>query len=163
MYSHFGSWLQFIIRPTVSVIQGRKVKLGCQMTVQLMSKTFFALADSFSCFSVLDREKQYWRSCQSDTKFSAVWHPLGVLKVHFIIAAHCSKSSFFCPKIQLWFFGWKTRENVVFFGLYSCWQLWFHEKNCQKNWMKNSWKCWGFVKIEFLDKNLTFRIVWGSR
>ena len=25
--------------------------------------------------------------------------------------------------------------------------------------MKTSWKCWGFVKIEFLDKNLTFRIV----
>ena len=25
--------------------------------------------------------------------------------------------------------------------------------------MKNSWKCWDFVKIEFLDKNLTFRIV----
>ena len=34
---------------------------------------------------------------------------------------HCSKSSFFCPKIQLWFpekmvdfLGWNTRENVVF-------------------------------------------------
>ena len=26
--------------------------------------------------------------------------------------------------------------------------------------MKNSWKCWSFVKIEFLDKKLTFRIVW---
>ena len=25
--------------------------------------------------------------------------------------------------------------------------------------MKNSWKCWSFVKIELLDKNLTFRIV----
>ena len=25
---------------------------------------------------------------------------------------------------------------------------------------ENSWKCWGFVKIEFLDKNLTFRKVW---
>ena len=24
---------------------------------------------------------------------------------------------------------------------------------------QNSWKCWGFVKIEFLDKNLTFRMV----
>ena len=36
-------------------------------------------------------------------------------------------------------FGWKTRENVVDcgFGLFSCWQLWFHEKNCQKNWVKN--------------------------
>ena len=26
--------------------------------------------------------------------------------------------------------------------------------------VKNSWKCWSFVKIEFLDKILTFRIVW---
>ena len=28
--------------------------------------------------------------------------------------------------------------------------------------MKNSWKCWCFVKIEFLDKNSTFRIVFFS-
>ena len=49
------------------------------------------------------------------------------------------------------------------FGLFSSWQLWYHEKNCQKkNWVKNSWKCWGLVKIEFLDKNLTFGIVWLS-
>ena len=26
--------------------------------------------------------------------------------------------------------------------------------------MKNLRKCWGFVKIDFLDRNLTFRIVW---
>ena len=60
-------------------------------------------------------------------------------------------------KIQVWFsekiidfFEWKTRENVVGLGLFSCWQLWFHEKNCEK-------KIW--VKI-FLDKNMTFRIMW---
>ena len=29
--------------------------------------------------------------------------------------------------------------------------------------MKNSWKCWGFVRIEFLDRNLTFRIVCNRR
>ena len=28
--------------------------------------------------------------------------------------------------------------------------------------VKNLWKCWGFVNIEFLDKNLTFKIVWAS-
>ena len=32
-------------------------------------------------------------------------------------------------------------------------------KIVKKNLVKNSWKCWDFVKIEFLDKNLTFRIV----
>ena len=82
--------------------------------------------------------------------------------------SHCSKSSFFVQKFNfVWFPEKKFR--IVFgenswkcygFGLFSCWQLWFHEKNCQK---KNGWKtrenvgC--FVKIEFLDKNLTFRIV----
>ena len=29
--------------------------------------------------------------------------------------------------------------------------------------MKNSWQCCGFVKIEFSDKNLTFRIVCGEK
>ena len=76
----------------------------------------------------------------------------------------------FCPKIQLWFhekivdfFGAKNSWKCCGFGLFSCWQLWFHEKNCRKKiWMKNSWKCWGFVKIVFLEKKLTFRIVCGA-
>ena len=67
-------------------------------------------------------------------------------------------------------FGWKCCG----FGLFSCWQLWFHEKNSQKKfewktrenvgdlhflvvdnfdfprkidelfWVKNLWKCYGF-------------------
>ena len=73
--------------------------------------------------------------------------------------AHCSKSSFFVPRKLSNFFGVKNSWKCCGFGLFSCGQLWFHEKNCQKNWAKNSWKCWGFVKIEVLDKNLTFRIV----
>ena len=55
-------------------------------------------------------------------------------------SAHCSKSSFFCQKNQLWFpekivdFFWvKNSCKCCGFGLFSCWQLWFHEKNCQKN------------------------------
>ena len=39
----------------------------------------------------------------------------------------------------------------------------FTRKLSKKIWVKNSWKCWGFVKIEFLDKNLTIRIVWKIR
>ena len=46
----------------------------------------------------------------------------------------------FCPKIQLWFlekivefFGVKNSWKCCGFGLFTCWQLWFHEKNCQKN------------------------------
>ena len=45
----------------------------------------------------------------------------------------------FCPKIQLWFlekmsiFFWvKISWKCCGFGLFSCWQHWFHEKNCQK-------------------------------
>ena len=102
-----------------------------------------------------------------------------------------SKNSTLISRENYRFFGVKkTRENVVVldflavdnfdftrkifelfwvknswrccgFGLFGCWQRWFHEKNCQKkNGVKNSWKCWGFVKIEFLDKKLTVRIVW---
>ena len=35
----------------------------------------------------------------------------------------------------------------------------FARKIVKKNCVKNSWNCWEIVKIEFLDKNLTFRKV----
>ena len=114
-----------------------------------------------------------------------------------VMVPHCSKSSFFVQKFNCDF----TRKIVDFFWvknswkccglrLFSCWQLWFHEKKCQKNFVwktrenvvvldflavnnfdftrknvktvlgENLVKCRGFVKIEFLDKNLSFRIVW---
>ena len=45
-----------------------------------------------------------------------------------------------CPKIQLWFpekivnfLGVKNSWKCCGFGLFSYWQLWFHEKNFQKN------------------------------
>ena len=78
-----------------------------------------------------------------------------VPNLHFL-----SKNSTLICRENCRFFGVKNSWKCCGFGLYSCWQLWFHEKNCQKKiWVKNSWKCWGPVKIEFLDKNLTFRIV----
>ena len=50
----------------------------------------------------------------------------------------------FCPKIQLWFpdkivdfFGVKNSWKCCGFELFSCWQLWLHEKICQK---KIGWK-----------------------
>ena len=80
----------------------------------------------------------------------------------------------FCPKIQLWFpekivdfFGWKTRENVVVLDSLAVDNFDFTRKIDKRNLAKNSWKCWRFVKIEFLDKHLTFRIVcqrtWQNR
>ena len=72
----------------------------------------------------------------------------------------------FCPKIQLWFpekivdfLGWKTRENVVVLDFIAVDNFDFTRKIVKKIWLINSWKCWGYVKIEFLDKNLTFRLV----
>ena len=54
--------------------------------------------------------------------------------------------------------GWKTRENAGDLYYSAVDNFDFTRKIVKKNWVKNSWKC--FVKIEFLDKNLTFRIVW---
>ena len=75
---------------------------------------------------------------------------------------HSVRDLHFFPKIQLWFhkkivdfFGWKTCENVVVWDFLAVDNFDF----TKKIWVKNSWKCWGFVKIEFLDKNLTFRIM----
>ena len=75
----------------------------------------------------------------------------------------------FCPNIQLWFAekmvifsGWNTRENVVVMYFLAVDNFDFTRKNVKKIWGENSWKCWGFVKIEFLDKNLTFLIVWSG-
>ena len=81
--------------------------------------------------------------------------------------AHCSKSSFFVQKFNFdfpWkivdFLGWKTRENVVGSDFLAVDNFDFTRKIVKKKFgVKNSWKCWGFVKIEFLDNYLTFRIV----
>ena len=58
--------------------------------------------------------------------------------VQFIHECTLFEIFIFCPKFNFHF----PRKLSIFLGV------------------KNSWKCWGFVKIEFLDKNLTFIIVW---
>ena len=72
----------------------------------------------------------------------------------------------FCPNFP-WklsnFFGWKTREKVVGLDFLAVDNFDFTWKIVKQIWVKNLWKCWSFVKIEFLDKNLTFRIVWRTR
>ena len=61
----------------------------------------------------------------------------------FLLFTHCSKSSFFVQKIyfdfprKLSIFWMKNSWKCCGFGLFSCWQPWFHEKNCQKNF---GWK-----------------------
>ena len=59
----------------------------------------------------------------------------------------------FCPKIQLWFpekmvnfLGVKNSRKCCGFGIFCCWQLWFHEKNCQKNLGEKLVKMLGFCQ-----------------
>ena len=52
------------------------------------------------------------------------------------------------------FLGWKTRENVVVLDFLAV------DNFDLKIFGEKLVKMLGFVKIEFLDKNLTFRIVW---
>ena len=59
--------------------------------------------------------------------------------LNFRAKNHMFEIFIFCPKIQLWFpekivdfFGVKNSRKCCGFGLFSYWQLWFHEKNCQK-------------------------------
>ena len=55
-----------------------------------------------------------------------------VLNLHFL-----SKNSTLISRENCRFFGVKNLRKCCGFGLFSCWQLWFHEKNCQK---KFGWK-----------------------
>ena len=57
--------------------------------------------------------------------------------------------------------GEKIRENVVVLDFWAVDNFDFTRKIVKKrNLGEKLVKCCGFVKIEFLDKNLTFRIVW---
>ena len=72
---------------------------------------------------------------------------------------HCSKSSFFVQKFNFDF----PRKLSIFlgenswkccgFGLFICWQLWFHEKNCEKNFgWKTRENVGGLSKLNFWIK-----------
>ena len=75
-----------------------------------------------------------------------------VRNLHFL-----SKNSTLIFRENCRFLRVKNSWKYCGFELFSCWQLWFHEKNCQKKiWAKNSWKCWGFVKIEFFGQKIDF-------
>ena len=66
----------------------------------------------------------------------------------------------FCPKVLLWFpekivnfLGVKNSWKCCGFGLFTCWQLWFHEKNCQKIfWWKTRENVGVLSKLNFWTK-----------
>ena len=66
---------------------------------------------------------------------------------------HCWKSSFFVQKFNFdfprklsVFFGVKNSWKCCGFVLFNCWQNWFHEKNCQKNFGWKLVKMLGFCQ-----------------
>ena len=69
----------------------------------------------------------------------------------------------FCPKIQLWYLERNCRivlgENswkCCSFGLFSCWQLWFHEKNLSKTFLVKNVKLLGFCQNWIFGRNFDF-------
>ena len=78
-----------------------------------------------------------------------------------LICTHCSKSSFFVQKFnfdisrKLSIFLGENLVKMLWFWHFSSWQLWFHEKNCQKNF---GWKIRGVLsKLNFWEKEVFFR------
>ena len=80
--------------------------------------------------------------------------------------SHCSKSLNFLSKNSTlisrencrFFWGRKTRENVLVLD-FLVFDNFDFTRNCKKKLGEKLVKMLGLVKIEFLDKNLTFRIV----
>ena len=83
---------------------------------------------------------QIWLGCRVTGMFQPqlhTWYPI------------CNSSPtlfeifIFCPKIQHFP---KNSWKCCGFGLLGCWQLWFHEKNCQKNLGEKLVKMLGFCQ-----------------
>ena len=90
----------------------------------------------------------------------------------FCFAAHTVRNLHFLSK--KFNFDFVRKLSILFrlknswkccdFGLFSCWQLWFHEKNCRFFLgVKNSWKCFGFGlfscwQLWFHEKNYQKKI-----
>ena len=92
------------------------------------------------------KEKKWYIFWQGKRKFLS-----SIFDLVIECPAHCSKSSFFVQKFNLSIFFWvKNSWKCCGFGLFSCWQLWFHEKNCQKKktWWKTRENVGSFVNID---------------
>ena len=87
--------------------------------------------------------------------FSSIFPNIADMRVRQL---HTVWNIHFCQKIQLLFpekncqivlgeNSWKCRG----FGLFSCWQLWFHEKNCQKNFERKTRENVGDLHFLFVD------------
>ena len=69
--------------------------------------------------------------------FGHFWRRKGSIDTLFEIFIFCPKNQFWFPEKIVDFFWGEKLVKYCGMGLFSCWQLWFHEKNCQKNF---GWK-----------------------
>ena len=99
--------------------------------LQLFLNDIFFEENSFQGFILLTfQTKKYYR-----------FHT--VRNLHFL-----SKNSTLIFRENCRFFWVKNSWKCCGFGLFSCWQLWFHEKNCEK---KFGWKFkffWKWIREE---------------
>ena len=117
--------------------------------------TYFTLTPFFKDFSNnLHRSKLFfltaglepqvfllneWSIFGPQTCWNTLYHT--VRNLHFL-----SKNSTLICRENCRFFWMKTSWKCCGLGLFSCWQLWFHEKNCQKNYGWKLVKMLGFCQ-----------------
>ena len=94
---------------------------------------------------------------------TSTWMTKNVKNIHTVRNLHflSKNSTLIIRENYRFFWGWKTRENVVVLDFLAVDHFDFTRKIVKKK--KNGWKnrenVWFFVKIDFLDKNLPFGIV----
>ena len=149
-----------LLRNSVSVLCFRVVPIlvisieAAKIINKKQHKLFWRISDVcahlVSCFS-----SQLRMTIQTNVWWSAKRNKNTLLYKHTVRNLHflSQKFNFDFPRKLPIFGGWKTRENVVIFWLFSSWQLWFHGKNCQK---KFGWKTrenvGGLSKLNFWTK-----------
>ena len=74
-----------------------------------------------------------------------------VRNLHFL-----SKNSTLISRENCRFFGVKNSRKCCGFGLFSCWQLSFHEKNCHKNLGEKLVKMLGFWQNRIFGQKFDF-------
>ena len=99
--------------------------------------------------------------CSSSASHTLATINLENLQTYFDVLSSSNRRklnfSIFLYKNSALIFRQNCRENVLVWDFFSCWQLWFHEKNCQK-------KCGGktcenvgvFSKLNFWTKVALF-------
>ena len=138
--------------------KSRNVTKGIKMATLMTSWSRLVFQSQNNHKKLQQHQSYHWYSCLYNRMSESGKNP--VKKTHTVRNLHfLSKNSTLISRENCGFFGGvKNSWKCCGFGRFSCWQLWFHEKNCQKYLVKNLWKCWGFVlsRLNFWTKNEDF-------